>query len=71
MLWVSEGFTVYYEYIILNRAGLMSKEDAYKAIQGNIKNYENVPGHLFQSATEASYDTWIQFLQRATMLQTP
>ncbi|HNP24770.1 MAG TPA: PDZ domain-containing protein [Panacibacter sp.] len=64
MLWVSEGFTVYYEYIILNRAGLMSKEDAYKAIQGNIKNYENVPGHLFQSATEASYDTWIQFFAR-------
>lgn len=64
MLWVSEGFTVYYEYIILNRAGLMSKEDAYKVIQGNIKSYENVPGHLFQSATEASYDTWIQFFAR-------
>ncbi|WP_158638314.1 M61 family metallopeptidase [Panacibacter ginsenosidivorans] len=58
MLWVSEGFTVYYEYMILRRAGLMNDDDVFKAFQSNIQAYENKPGHLFQSATQASYDTW-------------
>ena len=58
MLWVAEGFTVYYEYLVLKRAGLMNEEDVLKAVQSNITAYENKPGHLFQSATQASYDTW-------------
>lgn len=61
MLWVSEGFTVYYEYLILNKAGILTREETLDFIRGNIRNYENVPGHLFQSATQASFDTWIQF----------
>lgn len=58
MLWVSEGFTVYYEYLIVRHAGLTDDEDVLKAFQANIANYENKPGHLFQSATQASYETW-------------
>jgi predicted metalloprotease with PDZ domain len=58
MLWVSEGFTVYYEYMITRRAGLMTGEDMLEDFQANIQNYENKPGHLYQSATGASYDTW-------------
>ncbi|MDN3548335.1 M61 family metallopeptidase [Mucilaginibacter aquaedulcis] len=58
MLWVSEGLTVYYEYLIVRRAGLMTDEDMLKDFQGNIQNYENKPGHFYQSATQASYNTW-------------
>jgi len=58
MLWVAEGFTVYYEYLILRRAGLTDDDDVLKAIESNIQAYENEPGHLFQSATQASYETW-------------
>ncbi|MDN3582684.1 M61 family metallopeptidase [Mucilaginibacter flavus] len=58
MLWVSEGFTVYYEYLITRRAGLMTAEDMFGDFQANMQNYENKPGHLYQSATQASYDTW-------------
>ncbi|WDF80397.1 PDZ domain-containing protein [Mucilaginibacter sp. KACC 22773] len=58
MLWVSEGFTVYYEYMITRRAGLMTGEDMLKDFEENIKNYENKPGHFYQSATQASYNTW-------------
>ncbi|HTJ52484.1 MAG TPA: PDZ domain-containing protein, partial [Cyclobacteriaceae bacterium] len=61
MLWVSEGFTVYYEYIILNRAGIISSTEALDFLRDNIKDYENSPGHLFQSATQSSFDTWINF----------
>lgn len=65
MLWVSEGFTVYYEYLILNRAGLLSREDCLGLLRGNIMSYENIPGHLVQSATQSSFDTWIQFFNRS------
>jgi predicted metalloprotease with PDZ domain len=58
MLWVSEGFTVYYEYLILRRAGLMTAAEMLEAIRSNIVAYENKPGHLYQSATQASYETW-------------
>ena len=58
MLWVSEGFTVYYEYLILRRAGLMTDDELLNSLRNNIAAYENKPGHLFQSATQASYETW-------------
>ncbi|UYQ94850.1 hypothetical protein MKQ68_07060 [Chitinophaga horti] len=64
MLWVSEGFTVYYEYLILNRAGLLTRQDVYDMLRGSITNYENSPGHLFQSATASSFDTWLHFFNR-------
>lgn len=65
MLWMSEGFTVYYEYLILNRAGILSREDCLGLLRGNIMSYENIPGHLIQSATASSFDTWIQFFNRS------
>ncbi|HWK07987.1 MAG TPA: hypothetical protein VNS58_30370 [Puia sp.] len=58
MLWVSEGFTVYYEYLSVRRAGLMTGTDLLHDFQSNIAAYENKPGHLYQSATQASYETW-------------
>ncbi|MCK4344215.1 MAG: M61 family metallopeptidase [Bacteroidales bacterium] len=64
MLWVSEGITVYFEDLILNRAGFQTRDECLEQIRRNIMNHENIPGHLFQSATEASFDTWIQFFNR-------
>lgn len=58
MLWVSEGFTVYYEYLMLRRAGLTTAEDVYRSLQGNIRAYESKPGRLEQSVAAASYETW-------------
>ncbi|MGN6394541.1 MAG: M61 family metallopeptidase [Mucilaginibacter sp.] len=58
MLWVSEGFTVYYEYMIIRRAGLTNAQELIGQLRGNLLNYEKKPGHLFQSATQASLETW-------------
>ena len=58
LLWLSEGFTVYYEYILLKRAGITSPDDLFHALERNIAAYENTTGHLYQSLTEASYETW-------------
>jgi predicted metalloprotease with PDZ domain len=61
MLWVSEGFTVYYEYLILNRAGIFNREECLNYLSKNIAAYENRPGHLMESATLSSFDAWIHF----------
>jgi predicted metalloprotease with PDZ domain len=60
MLWVSEGFTSYYEFLMLRRAGLTTNEEMLKAIGDTIASYENKTGRLFQSATQSSFDSWSQ-----------
>lgn len=58
LLWVSEGFTVYYDLLLTLRAGLMTQEEFFQGISSRIAAYENKPGKNFQSATQASYNTW-------------
>jgi len=61
MLWVSEGFTVYYENIIMNRAGFMTPDEMLESLSRSITAYEAIPGSRVQSATLSSFDTWINF----------
>ncbi|MCD9020101.1 M61 family metallopeptidase [Parachryseolinea silvisoli] len=58
LLWVSEGFTSYYEYIMLRRSGLITREAFLSAFQRTIASYENNAGRLYQSLVQASYNTW-------------
>ncbi len=65
MLWVSEGFTVYYENIIMNRAGFMTPDEMLESLSRSISAYESIPGSRVQSATLSSFDTWINFFSRS------
>ncbi len=65
MLWFSEGGTVYYEFVLLNRAGLMARDEVLERLGSTIANYENAPGRLHQSATLSSFDTWTAFFGRS------
>jgi len=60
MLWVSEGFTCYYEFLMLRRAGVTTDEEMLKDIGNTIASYENKTGRLFQSAAQSSFDSWSQ-----------
>ncbi len=60
MLWEAEGFTSYYQDLLVKRAGLMNAEQYFATLTNNISAYENSPGHLFQSAAQSSVDTWIR-----------
>jgi len=57
-LWISEGWTVYYEYILLKRAGIFTDNDLYIAFQNNMNAYETKTGRHYQSLAQASEDTW-------------
>jgi predicted metalloprotease with PDZ domain len=65
MLWFSEGGTVYYEELILNRAGFLDKAGFLANAGKNIGSHENGTGHLFQSAALSSRDTWMLFFNRS------
>jgi predicted metalloprotease with PDZ domain len=58
MLWVSEGLSVYYQDLILVRAGLMTRDQYLAKVAGAIGTFENASGHHYQSATESSQNTW-------------
>jgi predicted metalloprotease with PDZ domain len=57
-LWVSEGLSVYYEYMLVRRAGLCSDEELLKAFSNNIRAFEDKPGRLHQTLLQASTETW-------------
>jgi len=58
MLWVSEGLTVYYEDVVLVRAGLMTPEQFLERMKNAMTRFENSPGQRYQSAAESSLTTW-------------
>jgi predicted metalloprotease with PDZ domain len=58
MLWVSEGLSVYYQDLVLVRAGLITGEQYLEKMANSISRFENAPGHRYQSATESSLNTW-------------
>jgi len=58
MLWVSEGLSVYYEDLVLVRAGLMTRDQYLQKMAAAIGSFENASGRHYQSATESSMSTW-------------
>lgn len=60
-LWIAEGFTAYYDNLVLCRAKLISVETYLKLLSEDITLVENLPGRKIQTVTEASFDTWIKF----------
>jgi len=65
LLWFSEGVTVYYEYLLLNRAGLMARGEVLERLGETVADYENAPGRRHQPATLSSFDTWTGFFGRS------
>ncbi|MCG7854054.1 MAG: hypothetical protein MIO92_16175 [Methanosarcinaceae archaeon] len=60
MLWMSEGFTVYYQNLILRRSGFFTPDDFLESLSSTIAGFENRPGRLVQSAAQSSYESWDQ-----------
>lgn len=58
LLWISEGLTVYYEYLIVKRAGLTDPATLFSNFERNLNAVENNPGRFYQSLQQASYSTW-------------
>lgn len=64
MLWVMEGTTDYYTYLLLRRATLFTPKKYLTEVAKQIKTYLGTPGRLVQSLEESSFDTWIDLYKR-------
>lgn len=59
-LWIAEGITSYYDDLLLRRSGIYSVGDYLDALCSNFNIIKSLPGSKWQSAEEASFDTWIK-----------
>ena len=60
LLWVMEGFTSYYDELLLYRAGIYDEETIIRKFRGSINNIENQPGNKVQAVAHSSFDAWIK-----------
>lgn len=60
LLWVSEGFTSYYQYRLLVAADLMPVPDYLDETAGMIRAFLETPGRGVDPVAESSYDAWIK-----------
>ncbi len=60
LLWVMEGFTSYYDELLMLRAGYYSRQDYLKKLNSTINYVEGSVGSRVQSVAHASFDAWIK-----------
>ena len=60
LLWVMEGFTSYYDELLLYRAGIYTEQEILRKFQGSVSNIENQPGNKVQPVAHSSFDAWIK-----------
>lgn len=64
LLWVFEGFTSYYDDLMLLRAGVISRDDYLKRLARVISMVHRTAGRLKQSVAESSFDAWTRFYKQ-------
>lgn len=60
LLWVMEGFTSYYDKLLMLRAGFYTPEKFLSKLQGSINYVEGTIGSRVQPLAHASFDAWIK-----------
>ncbi|PAT31626.1 peptidase M61 [Vandammella animalimorsus] len=64
LLWFFEGFTSYYDDLLLRRAGLLDDAHYLKLLGKTIQQVEQTPGRHVQSVAQASFDAWIKYYRQ-------
>lgn len=60
LLWVMEGFTSYYDELLLLRAGYYTKDEYLRKLFSSLNYVEGSPGARVQPVAHASFDAWIK-----------
>ena len=64
LLWFFEGFTSYYDDILLRRAGLIDDATYIKLLGKTIAQVQQTPGRHVQSVAQASFDAWVKYYRQ-------
>ncbi len=60
-LWIAEGFTAYYDNLILCHTAAYTPEKYLEVLCEDINIVSNQPGAKVQPVTESSFDAWIKY----------
>ncbi len=64
LLWFFEGFTSYYDDILLRRAGLIDDTTYLQLLGKTIAQVQQTPGRHVQSVAQASFDAWVKYYRQ-------
>lgn len=61
LLWAFEGFTAYYDDLMLARCGLLTSTQYLETLSKTLTQVMQRSGRLKQSVAESSFDAWIKY----------
>jgi predicted metalloprotease with PDZ domain len=61
LLWFFEGFTSYYDDLLLKRAGLIDAARYLGLVAKTINGVAATPGRQVQSVAQSSFDAWVKY----------
>jgi predicted metalloprotease with PDZ domain len=64
LLWVFEGFTSYYDDLMLARSGVLDEAGYLKVLSTTISNVLRAPGRRVQSVADSSFDAWTKYYRQ-------
>ncbi len=64
LLWFFEGFTSYYDDILLRRAGLVDDATYIKLLGKTIAQVQQTPGRHVQTVAQSSFDAWVKYYRQ-------
>jgi predicted metalloprotease with PDZ domain len=64
LLWFFEGFTSYYDDLLLRRAGLIDDGTYLKLVTKTIHQVVQTPGRAIQTVAQASFDAWVKYYRQ-------
>ena len=64
LLWLFEGFTSYYDDLILVRSGLINPEEYFALLGKVVGGVLRGSGRLKQTVAESSFDAWVKYYRQ-------
>jgi predicted metalloprotease with PDZ domain len=64
LLWFFEGFTSYYDDLLLRRAKLIDDATYLKLLTKTFNQVDQAPGRLVQSVAQSSFDAWVKYYRQ-------
>jgi predicted metalloprotease with PDZ domain len=64
LLWFFEGFTSYYDDLLLKRAGMIDDATYLKLLTKTANQVLQTPGREVQSVAQASFDAWVKYYRQ-------
>lgn len=60
-LWIAEGFTAYYDNLIVKRIKAYTPDEFLATLEGDINAIYNQQGNKIQPVSQSSFDAWVKY----------